>query len=249
MERIRDLDRKREEFRRKIDEKRARMAQMTEAERDEFLFKLRYLRPDAADPEESFTNGSQGTKDGVPEREESEFSTGSKPRMENMSSSTDANDNFKQNSREREREESREKIILEEMRREDKMKRAFFEEQMQGPGSDWNDNQRIRDPYMGGDKKGQASGDRDPFSSGINREDPGDMGSYAKAWEQGKGGKRIRKAWSQWKDPDPGARIDSDRMQSVKHGIQRKPRMSFGEVLVIAIVMSFSALSYVEYSS
>ena len=249
MERIRDLDRKREEFRRKIDEKRARMAQMTEAERDEFLFKLRYLRPDAADPEESFTNGSQGTKDGVPEREESEFSTGSKPRMENMSSSTDANDNFKQNSREREREETREKIILEEMRREDKMKRAFFEEQMQGPGSDWNDNQRIRDPYMGGDKKGQASEDGDPFSSGINREDPGDMGSYAKAWEQGKGGKRIRKAWSQWKDPDPGARIDSDRMQSVKHGIQRKPRMSFGEVLVIAIVMSFSALSYVEYSS
>merc|ERR1712226_603636 len=67
VERIRDLDRKREEFRRKIDEKRARMAQMTEAERDEFLFKLRYLRPDAADPEESFTNGSQGTKDGVPE--------------------------------------------------------------------------------------------------------------------------------------------------------------------------------------
>ena len=169
--------------------------------------------------------------------------------MENMSSSTDANDNFKQNSREREREETREKIILEEMRREDKMKRAFFEEQMQGPGSDWNDNQRIRDPYMRGDEKGQASGDRDPFSSGINREDPGDMGSYAKAWEQGKGGKRIRKAWSQWKDPDPGARIDSDRMQSVKHGIQRKPRMSFGEVLVIAIVMSFSALSYVEYSS
>ena len=35
VERIRDLDRKREEFRRKIDEKRARMAQMTEAERDE----------------------------------------------------------------------------------------------------------------------------------------------------------------------------------------------------------------------
>merc|ERR1719278_1059214 len=105
-------------------------------------------------------------------------------REDKMSFSTDANDNFKQNSREREREESREKIILEEMRREDKMKRAFFEEQMQGPGSDWNDNQRIRDPYMGGDKKGQASGDRDPFSSGINREDPGDMGSYAKAWEQ-----------------------------------------------------------------
>ena len=50
---MRDLERKRNEFRKKIDEKRARMAQMTEAERDEFLFKLRYLRPDAAEPEES----------------------------------------------------------------------------------------------------------------------------------------------------------------------------------------------------
>merc|ERR1719370_1746232 len=70
VERMRDLERKRNEFRRKIDEKRARMAQMTEAERDEFLFKLRYLRPDAAEPEESFSNGPHGTRDGVPERED-----------------------------------------------------------------------------------------------------------------------------------------------------------------------------------
>ena len=67
VERSRELERKREEFRRKIDEKRARMDQMTEAEREDFLFKLRYLRPDAADPEESFINGSQGTRDGAPE--------------------------------------------------------------------------------------------------------------------------------------------------------------------------------------
>ena len=43
--------------------------------------------------------------------------------------------------------------------------------------------------------------------------------------------------------------MNGDRMHSVKHGIQQKPRMSFGEVLVIAITISFVALSYVEYSN
>jgi len=251
VERSRELERKREEFRRKIDEKRARMAQMTEAEREDFLFKLRYLRPDAADPEESFTNGSQGIKDGVPEREDEEGSVGKKPRMEDMSFSTDANNNSKQNAREKQRQEAKEKIILEEMQREEKMKRAFFDEQMRGSGTGREAGQdrkrNFRDPFMGGSDNGQTFGEKDPFSSGINRGDPGDLGSYANAWEQGKGGKRVRKAWQGWKDP--GARVNGDRMHSVKHGIQRKPRMSFGEVLVIAITLSFVTLSYVEYSS
>ena len=253
MERSRELERKREEFRRKIDEKRARMDQMTEAEREDFLFKLRYLRPDAADPEESFVNGSQGTRDGAPERE-NEYFMGKKPRMEDIAdASTDAGDaniNIKQKAREKERQEAREKIILEEMQREEKMKRAYFEEQMHGSGSGWeaehDQSRNFRNPYMRGSRNGQTFGE-DPFSSGINREDPGDMGSYANAWEQGKGGKRVRKAWQGWKDP--GAKVNGDRMHSVKHGIQRKPRMSFGEVLVIAITISFVALSYVEYSN
>ena len=249
MERLQELEKKREEFRRKIDEKRARMAQMTEAERDDFLFKLRYLRPDAADPEESFTNGSQGTKDGFPGREENDGgSGGKKPRMEDMG---DANENTKQNARERERQAAKEKIILEEMQREEKMKRAFFDEQLHGSGSGWESGQHVnkgfRDPFMGGTDKGQTSGD--PFSSGINREDPGDMGSYANAWEQGKGGKRVKKAWQGWKDP--GARVNGDQMHSVKHGIERRRpfEKSFGEVLVIAIIISFVALNYVEYSN
>jgi len=252
VERMQELEKKREEFRRKIDEKRARMAQMTEAERDDFLFKLRYLRPDAADPEESFTNGSQGTKDGFPGREENDGgSGGKKPRMEDMGASTDANENIKQNARERERQAAKEKIILEEMQREEKMKRAFFDEQLHGSGSGWESGQRVnkgfRDPFMGGTDKGQTSGD--PFSSGINREDPGDMGSYANAWEQGKGGKRVKKAWQGWKDP--GARVNGDQMHSVKHGIERRRpfEKSFGEVLVIAIIISFVALNYVEYSN
>ena len=249
MERSRELERKREEFRRKIDEKRARMAQMTEAEREDFLFKLRYLRPDAADPEESFTNGSQGTRDGVPEDDVG--SLGKKPRMENMGASTDTNNNVKQNAREKERQEAKEKIILEEMQREEKMKRAFFEEQMQGSGSGAKAGQdgsrAFKDPFMGGSSNGRTWQEKDPFSSGLNREDPGDLGSYANAWEQGKGGKRVRKAWQGWKDP--GARVNGDRMHSVKHGIQRKPRMSFGEALVIAITISFVTLSYVEYSN
>jgi len=255
VERSRELERKREEFRRKIDEKRARMAQMTEAEREEFLFKLRYLRPDAADPEESFINGSQGTRDGAPEREENEGSMGKKPRMEDIGDAStnagDASNNMKQKVREKERQAAKEKIILEEMQREEKMKRAFFEEQMRGSGSGWEAGQdqsrNFRNPFMGSSSKGQTFGENDPFSSGINREDPGDLGSYASAWEQGKGGKRVRKAWQGWKDP--GARMNGDRMHSVKHGIQRKPRMSFGEVLVIAITISFVALSYVEYSN
>jgi len=253
VERSRELERKREEFRRKIDEKRARMDQMTEAEREDFLFKLRYLRPDAADPEESFVNGSQGTRDGAPERE-NEYFMGKKARMEDIAdASTDAGDaniNIKQKAREKERQEAREKIILEEMQREEKMKRAYFEQQLHGSGSGWeaeHDQARnFRNPYMRGSRNGQTFGE-DPFSSGINREDPGDMGSYANAWEQGKGGKRVRKAWQGWKDP--GAKVNGDRMHSVKHGIQRKPRMSFGEVLVIAITISFVALSYVEYSN
>merc|ERR1719339_630875 len=227
---------------------------LAEAERDDFLFKLRYLRPDAADPEESFTNGSQGTRDGFPKREENEGSGVKKPRMEDMGASTDANKEIEQKARERERQAAKEKIILEEMQREEKMKRAFFEEQMHGsgPGSGWEAGQdqsrNFRNPFMGSSSsKGQTFGEKDPFSSGINREDPGDLGSYASAWEQGKGGKRVRKAWQGWKDP--GARMNGDRMHSVKHGIQQKPRMSFGEVLVIAITISFVALSYVEYSN
>ena len=222
----------------------------------DFLFKLRYLRPDAADPEDSFINGSQGTRDGAPEREENEGSMGKKPRMEDIGdASTDpggANNNMKQKARERERQEAREKIILEEMQREEKMKRQFFEEQMQG-GRTWesesNQNQSSGNPFGSGNNKSQASGERDPFSSGMNREDPGDLGSYAKAWEQGKGGGRIKRAWGTWKEEEPGARIDRDRMQSVKHGIQRKPRMSFGEILVITLTISFAALSYVEYKN
>merc|ERR1719270_2853019 len=78
----------------------------------------------------------------------------------------------------------------------------------------------------------------------MNREDPGDLGSYAKAWEQGKGGGRIKRAWGTWKEEEPGARIDRDRMQSVKHGIQRKPRMSFGEILFLAPRSAYSVGRY-----
>jgi len=247
VERMRDLERKRNEFRRKIDEKRARMAQMTEAERDEFLFKLRYLRPDAAEPEESFFNGSQGTRDGTPEREDV-GPLEKEPKVEK--SQAESTSQRKQEDFEEKMRKEKEKILLEEMQREEKMKRQFFEEQMQG-GRTWefesNQNQKSGNPFGSGNNKSQASGERDPFSSGMNREDPGDLGSYAKAWEQGKGGGRIRRAWGTWKEEEPGARIDRDRMQSVKHGIQRKPRMSFGEILVITLTISFAALSYLEY--
>ena len=249
VERMRDLERKRNEFRRKIDEKRARMAQMTEAERDEFLFKLRYLRPDAAEPEESFSNGSQGTRDGVPEREDV-GPLEKEPKVER--SQAESTSQRKQEDFEEKIKKEKEKILLEEMQREEKMKRQFFEEQMQG-GRTWesesNQNQNSGNPFGSGNNKSQASGERDPFSSGMNREDPGDLGSYAKAWEQGKGGGRIKRAWGTWKEEEPGARIDRDRMQSVKHGIQRKPRMSFGEILVITLTISFAALSYLEYKN
>ena len=219
---------------------------MTEAEREDFLFKLRYLRSDAADPEESFVNGSQGRRDGAPEPEENGRSVRKKARIgDDGDNSIDA-ENIK---REKERQKAKEKIILEEMQREEKMKRAYFEEQMHG--SSWEAGQdqsrSFRDPFTGGRNKGQTFAEKDPFSSGMNRQDPGDLGSYASAWQQGKGGARVRKAWQGWKDP--GARMIGDRMHSVKHGIQRKPRMSFGEVLVIAITISFVALSYVEYSN
>ena len=246
---MRDLERKRNEFRRKIDEKRARMAQMTEAERDEFLFKLRYLRPDAAEPEESFSNGSQGTRDGVPEREDV-GPLEEEPKVEK--SQAESTSQRKQEDFEEKIKKEKEKILLEEMQREEKMKRQFFEEQMQG-GRTWesesNQNPNSGNPFGSGNIKSHASGERDPFSSGMNREDPGDLGSYAKAWEQGKGGGRIKRAWGTWKEEEPGARIDRDRMQSVKHGIQRKPRMSFGEILVITLTISFAALSYVEYKN
>ena len=246
---MRDLERKRNEFRRKIDEKRARMDQMTEAERDEFLFKLRYLRPDAAEPEESFSNGSQGTRDGVPEREDVGLLE-KEPKVEK--SQAESTSQRKQEDFEEKMRKEKEKILLEEMQREEKMKRQFFEEQMQG-GRTWesesNQNQNSGNPFGSGNNKSQASGERDPFSSGMNREDPGDLGSYAKAWEQGKGGGRIKRAWGTWKEEEPGARIDRDRMQSVKHGIQRKPRMSFGEILVITLTISFAALSYLEYKN
>merc|ERR1712130_626518 len=188
VERSRELERKREEFRRKIDEKRARMGQMTDEEREDFLFKLRYLRSDAADPEESFVNGSQGRRDGAPETAEFEGSMGKKQRMEDLSDADDAKNNMKQKVRDKERQEAKEKIILEEMRREEKMKRAYFEEQMYGPGREAREDQSsrsFRDPFMGGGtNRGQTFGDKDPFSSGMNREDPGDLGSYARAWQQ-----------------------------------------------------------------
>merc|ERR1712013_968810 len=216
VERMRDLERKRNEFRRKIDEKRARMDQMTEAERDEFLFKLRYLRPDAAEPEESFSNGSQGTRDGGPEREDV-GPLEKEPKVEDSQAESTS-----------------------------QRKQEDFEEKMQG-GRTWgfesNQNQSSWNSSGNGNNKSQASEERDPFSSGMNREDPGDLGSYAKAWEQGKGGGRIRRAWGTWKEEEPGARIDRDRMQSVKHGIQRKPWMSFGEILVITLSISFVVCS------
>merc|ERR1712130_839077 len=150
-------------------------------------------------------------------------------RMEDLSDADDAKNNMKQKVRDKERQEAKEKIILEEMRREEKMKRAYFEEQMYGPGREAREDQSsrsFRDPFMGGGtNRGQTFGDKDPFSSGMNREDPGDLGSYARAWQQER--------------EDPGARMNRDRMHSVKHGIQRKPRISFGEVLVYAIIISF----------
>merc|ERR1712226_578998 len=59
VERLRDLEKKKEEFRRRVDEKRSRMHQMTEDEKDDFLFKLRQLRPDAV----TYTSDSDGEKD------------------------------------------------------------------------------------------------------------------------------------------------------------------------------------------
>jgi len=49
LKRVEELEKKKEEFRRKIDAKRKRLQNMSEEEKEEFLYKLRYLRTDAAD--------------------------------------------------------------------------------------------------------------------------------------------------------------------------------------------------------
>merc|ERR1712012_1397321 len=99
-----------------------------ERKRNEFLFKLRYLRPDAAEPEESFFNGSQGTRDGVPEREDV-GPLEKEPKVEK--SQAESTSQRKQEDFEEKMRKEKEK-----MQREEKMKTQFFEEQMQG-GRTW----------------------------------------------------------------------------------------------------------------
>ena len=71
VERLRELERKKQDFRRRVDAKRARMADMSPEEKDDFLFKLRQLRPDAADS--FFHTGSEGNKEEESRQESKEY--------------------------------------------------------------------------------------------------------------------------------------------------------------------------------
>jgi hypothetical protein len=65
VEREERLQERKEEFRRRVDAKRERIADMTEEEREDFLFKLRqrtlHLQPDAPEPRDSANQGDKSS--------------------------------------------------------------------------------------------------------------------------------------------------------------------------------------------
>ena len=218
VERVEGMERRKEEFRRKVEEKRARMSQMTEEERDDFLFKLRQLRPDAADPEESFT-GPRG------EQEEG----GRKKR--------------RRREREEERRELEERMR---MKREERKLRDEQQSYMRKEEKRWmEDNLRPeewreeRPRARGGAAPG--GGGRDPFYENMNTTDPGSWGSFkARAWERG------REAWRVRREERRGARLDRGRQESVRHGIQGGGGRTLGEVIIFALLATVGALIYGE---
>merc|ERR1712212_364208 len=76
VERMEQLEKKKEEFRKRVDRKRERMKNMTADEKEEFLFKLRLLRTDAADdpsPEkEKYGNENEIRKKNEKERKKAD---------------------------------------------------------------------------------------------------------------------------------------------------------------------------------
>merc|ERR1712012_32493 len=97
--------------------------------------------------------GSQGTRDGVPERED----LGPLEKESKVEDSqAESTSQRKQEDFEEKIKKEKEKILLEEMQREEKMKRQFFEEQMQG-GRTWesesNQNQNSGNTFRSGNDK------------------------------------------------------------------------------------------------
>ena len=224
VERVEGMERRKEEFRRKVEEKRARMGQMTEEEREDFLFKLRQLRPDAADPEASFTGGAEA-EEKRGEEEEREM----------------------KRRRRREREEERQDLEKRmRMRREERKSRDEQQSHMREGEKRWREENlrpeewREENPRTKGRAAQEGSGS-DPFFENMNTKDPGSWGSFkAKAWEGG------REAWRVRREEGRGARLDKGRQGSVRHGIHGGRGRTVGEVLIFTLLAITGVLAYGE---
>ena len=152
VERERELERRKEEFRRRVDEKRERMGSMSVEEREDFLFKLRQLRPDAAEPSS--------------EQEKVEWERKSREREEGEE---------KERERRRREEEERKEEEKQWLKDDARARHAAREEWNfdEGGGKDQRGTHHA--------EPGSKTGADDPIWAGLNSsKDAGDFGSFAR---------------------------------------------------------------------
>jgi len=177
IERIRELKKKKLEFRKNVDERRANMKNMSPAEREDFLFKLRMLNKDVGKPigenefsgnkkqseNEQSSNKDANTKAENTKEESSTQENRFKQWMERESGKVDMNLNWKEKLRDQVKEQL--KAEAEKMKTGKAKAEKFVWEHMSIPQTDEEATKRARDEFKKYQENMWDFGDKDDLYS------------------------------------------------------------------------------------
>jgi len=222
IERVRELEKKKEEFRRRLDLKRAKMQNMTAAEKEDFLFKLRLLRTDAAEDVDDETLKQDNSYTSTTQSKEKEYDQ----------------ENFKQSKHKDKRQERKED--LERQTREILMNQFGMSEE---------NYKKMFEPEQLRTNRQQHHRQRRPTDTRYQHDDPLyhglDSSRDAPDWKNLM--RRTIKANKEKYENMRDARMDSVNNRSRKHGVDAKDEPMMGAVIVCGIMISACALAVSEY--
>jgi len=243
VERLRELEKKKVEFRRRVDLKREKMDQMNEEEKADFLHKLRLLRTDIVDdePDEESKN-----------KQKKESTRASNIKEEQMRNQKIQNEQWKRQAKEVEeemRQEEEEKRREEEVRRRERVKRREEKDMrrlekkvmMEQLGISEEKYNQIMEETVRSHMKQRNQGhfnERDNFYDGLNSSnDAADWRSFM--------GKTYESNKDKWERVREGRNITN---KSYKHGLDVKSERNFGNIFVLTLACCTVVLMGLELS-
>jgi len=226
VERLRELEKKKVEFRRRVDLKREKMKHMSVEEKEEFLFKLRLLRPDAAEEENTEMKEERRSSD-----------TERRRRLENEEEEAEIirEKQEKERIRLKKEKERAEEIELARLTREVMINQFGMTEKSYEEMMERNNIQNM------GRKTGADSNPShsDPLYEGLDSSrDAADWRSF-----MGRSIKGNKEQWERVRE----AREDSASNISHKHGVDKKWEKKFDSYLFGGVLLSAFVLLGVEF--